>query len=208
MRRIECDADLTEGLAALIALEPAFARVQEAVGSLPLRRRADGFGALLDAIVGQQVSVASASAIRNRLIAAGFGAPEAIRSSTDEDLRSCGLSRQKIKYINALADAGIDFDALRSAPDAQVYETLIAVSGIGRWTAEMYLMFALGRVDVFAPDDMALQEGAKLLFDLPERPKPKPLAAMAEAWAPWRSVAARALWAYYGHRKSRQGETL
>ena len=208
MKRIECDADLAEGFAALIALEPAFARVQQVVGCLPLRRRTDGFGALMDAIVGQQVSVASASAIRNRLIAAGYDAPEAIQSSSDEDLRGCGLSRQKIKYLNALADAAVDFEALRSAPDAQVYETLVAISGIGRWTAEMYLMFALGRVDVFAPDDMALQEGAKMLFDLPERPKPKPLAVMAEAWAPWRSVAARALWAYYGHMKSRQGETL
>ena len=119
-----------------------------------------------------------------------------------------GETEKNLTQALALADAAVDFEALRSAPDAQVYETLVAISGIGRWTAEMYLMFALGRVDVFAPDDMALQEGAKMLFDLPERPKPKPLAVMAEAWAPWRSVAARALWAYYGHMKSRQGETL
>lgn len=205
MQLIETDADLAAGFAALIAIEPAFGRI---AGPLPLRRRADGFGALLDAIVGQQVSVASASAIRGRLEAAGYAAPEAVSAASDEDLRGCGLSRQKIKYLKALADAGIDFEALRSAPDDEVYETLVAVLGIGKWTAEMYLLFALGRIDVFAPDDMALQEGAKMLFDLEERPKPKPFREMAEAWAPWRSVAARALWAYYGSMKMRQGETL
>ena len=205
MALIETDADLAAGFAGLIAQEPAFGRI---AGPLPLRRRADGYGALMDAIVGQQVSVAAASAIRGRLEAAGFSDPSNVVSAEEEDLRICGLSRQKVKYLKALSGAGIDFEALRAAPDAEVYETLVAVSGIGKWTAEMYLIFALGRVDVFAPDDMALQEGAKLLFDLPDRPKPKPFREMAEAWAPWRSVAARALWAYYGQMKSRQGETL
>jgi DNA-3-methyladenine glycosylase II len=142
------------------------------------------------------------------LEAAGYSTPEAILGATDEELRGCGLSRQKIKYLNALAGAGIDFDALRAAPDDEVYETLVAVLGIGKWTAEMYLIFALGRADVFAPDDMALQEGARLLFGLTERPKPRPFREMAQAWGPWRSVAARALWSYYGAMKNRQGETL
>ncbi|WP_376873963.1 DNA-3-methyladenine glycosylase family protein [Albirhodobacter sp. R86504] len=208
MKVIETEADLAAGFQALIAIEPRFHDVRACVGDLPLRRRTDGFGALLDAIVGQQVSVASATAIRGRVVAAGFGEPAPILAAPEDDLRACGLSRQKVRYLRALAEADVDFNALRTAPDATVYETLVAISGIGRWTAEMYLLFALGRVDVFAPDDMALQEGAKLLFDLPERPKGKAMGVMAQAWSPWRSVAARALWAYYGHTKSRQGETL
>lgn len=202
------EAALAAGFAALIGLEPRFARVRDAVGALPLRARADGFGALMDAIVGQQVSVASARAIRGRLEAAGFARAQTVLAASPEDLRACGLSGQKTRYLKALAEARIDYDALRSASDAQVYDTLVAVTGIGRWRAEMYLIFALGRADVFAPDDMALQEGAKLLFDLPERPKARALCALGAAWTPWRAVAARALWAYYGYRKTRQGETL
>jgi len=84
-------------------------------------------------------------------------------------------------------------------------KTLVSVKGIGVWTAEIYAMFSLGRADVFAPGDLALQEGARLLFDLGERPKERALRQMAEAWSPWRSVAARALWAYYHVCKQREG---
>lgn len=83
--------------------------------------------------------------------------------------------------------------------------TLTALPGIGRWTAEIYLLFALGRADSFAPDDLALQESARLLFDLPERPRGRALAGMASAWSPWRGVAARLLWAYYRVEKEREG---
>lgn len=86
-------------------------------------------------------------------------------------------------------------------------ETLVALPGIGRWTAEIYLMFALGRADAFAPDDLALQEAARLLYGLPERPRGRALAALAEPWRPWRSVAARGLWAYYRLAKGREGTT-
>jgi DNA-3-methyladenine glycosylase II len=104
-----------------------------------------------------------------------------------------------------LAQAGIDFKALRSVPDAEVVTTLVAVPGIGVWTAEIYAMFALGRADVFAPGDLALQEAARMLFALEARPTDKALRGMAEAWSPWRSVAARILWAYYRVAKERDG---
>jgi DNA-3-methyladenine glycosylase II len=120
-------------------------------------------------------------------------------------LRAAGLSRQKIRYIRALAEAGIDFDALRGVPDDEIVATLVALPGIGRWTAEIYAMFSLGRADVFAPNDLALQEAARLLFALPERPKERALRGMAEAWTPWRTVAAGMLWHYYHHAKSREG---
>jgi DNA-3-methyladenine glycosylase II len=202
IQSLDCVA---EGCAWLAAREPAFARALPLVGALPLRREPDGFAALLRAIVGQQVSVASARAIWARLEAAGLPDVAVMAAATDDDLRAAGLSRQKARYGRALAQAGIDFSALRDIPDKGVVATLTAVPGIGVWTAEIYAMFALGRADVFAPGDLALQEAARMLFDLQARPTEKALRAMAEAWSPWRSVAARILWAYYRVAREREG---
>ena len=204
-RIIESDACVAEGVTWLCGAEPRFARALELTGPLPLRRRPDGFGQLLSAIVSQQVSVASARAIWARLEAAGMTTPEAIRATDEEGLRALGLSRQKASYAVALAGAGIDFDALRLAPTDEVVKTLVAVKGIGIWTAEIYAMFSLGRADVFAPGDLALQESARLLFDLPERPREKAMREIARDWSPWRGVAARLLWAYYRVAKNREG---
>ena len=204
-RIITGDACVAEGAAYLARTDPAMARALEAVGPLPLRRRADGFDALLSAICGQQVSVAAASAIWGRVAAAGMTTPEAVAASDVEELRALGLSRPKARYAIALANAGIDFDALRDRPTDEVVATLTQVPGIGVWTAEIYAMFSLGRADVFAPGDLALQEGARMLYDLPERPKDRALREMSARWSPWRSVAARVLWAYYAHVKSREG---
>jgi DNA-3-methyladenine glycosylase II len=199
---LDCVAEGAEWLA---SREPRFAYALENVDPLPLRREADGFAALLRAIVGQQVSVASARAIWGRLEAMGLTEAAAMAAASDDDLRAAGLSRQKARYGRALAEAGIDFNALREVPDAEVVRTLVAVPGIGVWTAEIYAMFALGRADVFAPGDLALQEAARMLFGLENRPKDKDLRVMAEDWSPWRSVAARILWAYYRVAKEREG---
>jgi len=198
----ECVA---EGAAWLAAREPRFAHALALTGPLPLRRREDGFRALLSAIVSQQVSVASANAIWARMEAAGLCDPARMAVASEEALRAVGLSRQKARYGQALARAGIDFEALRSVTDDAVVEVLTAVPGIGRWTAEIYAMFALGRADVFAPADLALQEGARLLFGLESRPSERELRAMAGDWSPWRAVAARLLWAYYHVEKRREG---
>lgn len=205
MRIIETDADVREGADWLAQRCPRMAHALERTGPLPLRRRPDGFAQLLSAIVSQQVSVASASAIWGRLEAAGVTSPEAVRARSEEALRALGLSRQKARYARALAEAEIDFDALRAAPTDAVVRELTAVKGIGVWTAEIYAMFSLGHADVFAPGDLALQEAARLLYDLPERPTERVLRARAEAWSPWRSVAARVLWAYYHVEKNREG---
>jgi DNA-3-methyladenine glycosylase II len=202
IQSLECVA---EGAAWLAQREPQFARALKMVGDLPLRRQPDGFGALLSAIVGQQVSVASARAIWGRLEEAGLTEAKAMAVASDEDLRLVGLSRQKARYGRALAQAGIDFAKLRGLPDGEVVTSLVAVPGIGVWTAEIYAMFALGRADVFAPGDLALQEAARMLFSLDARPTEKALRTMAEAWSPWRSVAARILWAYYRVAKEREG---
>lgn len=204
-RIIHSDACVAEGVAWLCDNDPAMARAYAATGPLPLRRRPDGFAQLLSAIVSQQVSVASARAIWTRLEAADLITPVAIATRTEEDLRAHGLSRQKASYAKALATAGIDYAALRSLPTDQVVAQLVQVKGIGIWTAEIYAMFSLGHADVFAPGDLALQEGVRLLHDLPDRPREAALRRMADDWRPWRAVAARLLWAYYHVRKQKEG---
>lgn len=205
--RIASDGDVAQGAAWLAQVEPRFAAALARIGPLPLRLAPDGFGALLNKIVSQQVSVASAAAIWGRVQAAGLDDEAAVRAASDDELRAVGLSRPKVKYARALAEARIDYAALREVSDAQVIETLTAVSGIGVWTAQVYAMFNLGRADVFAPGDLALQEAARMLFDLPERPSAGALAQMADRWSPWRAVAARLLFTYYRIEMQREGIT-
>ena len=144
-RLITGPADLAEGAAWLAGQDPRFARALALVGDLPLRRKPDGFSALLEAIISQQVSVASANAIRARMAAAGYDSRVAVARAGEDDLRAAGLSRQKASYALALAHSAVDFDALRDLPDDRVIETLVAVKGIGRWTAEIYAIKARDR---------------------------------------------------------------
>jgi DNA-3-methyladenine glycosylase II len=197
--------DVAEGADWLAKAHPRFAYALEQVGELPLRRQEGGYGALLSAIVGQQVSIASAAAIRGRVLKAGYGDPAIAALASEEELRACGLSRPKARYVSALARADLDYAGLEAMADEQVVKTLVALPGIGVWTAEIYAMFALGRADVLAAGDLALQEGARALFGLNARPDDKALRAMAVEWSPWRSVAARILWAYYRVAKGREG---
>ncbi|MEL6522622.1 MAG: DNA-3-methyladenine glycosylase 2 family protein [Pseudomonadota bacterium] len=198
---------VAEGAAWLAAAEPRFARALKETGPLPLRLKKDGFEALLNAIVSQQVSVAAARAIWGKLKDAKLTGPRKVMWASDEELRACGLSRQKIRYARALAEARIAYPALRTAQESEIVETLTEVPGIGRWTAEIYAMFSLGRADVFAPGDLALQEAVRILWAMEDRPKEKELREMAVAWSPWRGVAARLLWAYFKVAKDREGIT-
>ena len=181
-RIITSDACVSEGAAWLCQQEPRFAVAMQNLPPLPLRRKPDGFAELLSAIVSQQVSVASATAIWGRLHGAGMVTPTAVAAATEDELKILGLSRQKVRYAQALAAAGIDFEGLRALSTLDVVKTLTAVPGVGIWTAEIYAMFSLGRADVFAPGDLALQEAAKLMFDLDTRPKERALRKMAEDW--------------------------
>lgn len=204
-RIIEGPEDLAEGMDWLSRHDNRFAQAYALTGELPLRRRPEGFAELLSAIVSQQVSTASARAIWARVEAAGLTTPAAIRASPDEALRACGLSRPKLRYARALAESGLDFGVLSGMPDAKVIAQLVEFPGIGAWTAEIYAMFSLGRADVFAHNDLALQEAARLLFGLHSRPNERRMREIAAAWSPWRSVAARLLWAYYRVAKDREG---
>lgn len=204
-RLIETPEDIDEGCAWLTAREPRFAMALAQTGRPPLRRRPGGFPALLHAICAQQLSVASANAVWGRLQEAGADDPAIVAQLSDETLLGCGLSRPKLRYARALVAADLDYAALSGLPEEEAVARLTAVKGIGVWTAEVYLLFAIGRADVFAPGDLALQEAARGLFGLAERPKEPALRAMAAAWSPWRGVAARLLWAYYRVLKNREG---
>ena len=204
-RIIETEKCLKEGSLYLADRFPEFSYAMDLIGSLNLRRRPEGFSQLLSAIVSQQLSVAAANSIWSRLKSAQLTGLRKIRSASDEELAAAGLSRQKIKYARALADSKINYSKLRSMASEEVIAELTRVSGIGPWTAEIYTMFSLGRADVFAPGDLALQESARLLFDWSIRPKEKEFRELAKSWSPWRSVAARILWSYYGKVKERDG---
>ena len=196
---------ISEGLAALAKLEPKFKQIIKTIEEIPLRRTSEGFDRLLSTIVSQQLSVAAADAIWNKIELAGLNKIQKIRKVSDQELRDVGLSKQKIKYVRSLANANINYRSLRTMPTSQVVNELTQVSGIGSWTAEIYAMFSLGRADVFAPGDLALQEATRILFNLPERPSEKDLRSMAKDWSPWQAVAARLLWSYYNQQKKREG---
>ena len=196
---------ISEGLAALAKLEPKFQQIIKTIEEIPLRRTSEGFDRLLSTIVSQQLSVAAADAIWNKIELAGLNKIQKIRKVSDQELRDVGLSKQKIKYVRSLADANINYRSLRTMSTSQVVNELTQVSGIGNWTAEIYAMFSLGRADVFAPGDLALQEATRILFNLPERPSEKDLRSMAKHWSPWQAVAARLLWSYYNQQKKREG---
>ena len=196
---------ISEGLAALAKLEPKFKQIIKTIEEIPLRRASEGFDRLLSTIVSQQLSVAAADAIWNKIELAGLNKIQKIRKVSDQELRDVGLSKQKIKYVRSLANANINYRSLRTMPTSQVVNELTQVSGIGNWTAEIYAMFSLGRADVFAPGDLALQEATRILFNLPERPSEKDLRSKAKDWSPWQAVAARLLWSYYNQQKKREG---
>ena len=204
-RIIQTQNCINEGASFLADIEPRFEYALNATGELPLRLSPEGFERLLSAIISQQVSVAAANSIWKRLVKANLHGPRKIMRANDDELRAVGLSRQKVRYARALAEARINFKSLRSMSTSEVVEKLTQVAGIGVWTAEIYAMFSLGRADVFAAGDLALQESGRILFELKERPTERQIRLMAESWSPWKAVAARLLWAYYAYTKKREG---
>ena len=202
---IRNDADVAAGAAWLAQADPRFTHALGQTGPLPLRLKPDGFAGLLEIIISQQVSVASADAIRARMARAGLTTETAVHEAGDAGLRAAGLSKPKARYALTLAQANLDYAGLHGLTDEQVMAKLTAITGIGPWTAQIYVMFCMGRRDVFPAGDLALQVAAEALFDLPARPTAQALADLAQAWSPWRSVAARALFAYYRILKNREG---
>jgi DNA-3-methyladenine glycosylase II len=188
----------------LIALDTDLAAIEQRAGPLPWRSRPAGFGGLLQAIVGQQISNQAAAAIWGRLRAVpGALEPAHLLELSDETLRGAGLSRPKVEHARALAaaflDHRLDAEAIAEMDDEAAVAAIAAVRGLGRWTAEVYLLFALGRPDVFPAGDLALAASAAHLKGLAARPAPAALRTLAEAWRPGRALAARLLWHHWRH---------
>ncbi|MFQ5954655.1 MAG: DNA-3-methyladenine glycosylase family protein [Kiloniellales bacterium] len=226
------ESSLRRGMAALAVADPDLARLRRLVGPPGLRVRRPGFAALLNILVAQQLSRASAEAIWRRLEAAcrpafaeaelrlRAGRPLTARTLlglSDHELRAIGLSRPKVAHAQGLAQAvagrGIDLARIASQDDQAAIAALMTLKGIGRWSAEIYLLSALGRPafaeaelrlragrpDVWPADDLALMVAVQRLKRLDERPTRAVMERIAEPWRPWRSVAARLLWHYYRH---------
>jgi DNA-3-methyladenine glycosylase II len=208
------DADsLQQARAWLAARDPALAHMDERTPAFAWRTSLGGFAGLVRVITGQQVSIAAAAAIWARL-EAGLGAvtPEAVVATDIKGLRALGLSAPKARYVWAIAEAhlcgAIDLEGLHALDDATAAEILCGLTGVGRWTADIYLMFCEGRRDVFPAGDLALQEGLRMAEDRPARPTERELLTRAELWRPHRGVAAHLIWAYYGAMRSRQAMPL
>jgi DNA-3-methyladenine glycosylase II len=203
IRRIRTKVDLNEGVATLVASCPHMSRVHALSGPPPLRRRPAGFKGLARVITAQQLSVASAAAIWERLEARVLPfTPASFLAVPERELRRAGLSRVKIATLRGVAQAldegTFDLDALTHAPEEVIHAELTALKGIGPWTADIYILFCLARADAWAPGDLALQYAVRDALRLEARPSLDEMVEIAEAWRPWRGVAARLLWAYYG----------
>lgn len=206
MRVIRTIDDLKEGVAALVAQEPRFAAIVRE-GLPPLRRSPGGFTTLVEIIVEQMISLKAAQAIMNRLHSAFDPIePKVIHQSSLERLQKLGLSRAKAASVKAIAQAAakgwLDFNELEQLDDGEVQRRLMSLKGIGPWSADIYLLTALGRRDVWPGGDVALQSAVQLVFELDLRPGAKRMEQLAEPWRPWRAVAARLLWTYYRRVKA------
>jgi DNA-3-methyladenine glycosylase II len=184
--------------------------VAEKAGAFSLRRREGGFPGLCAIVCGQQLSVASAAAIRDRLFAAldPFH-HDAVRTARVDKLKRLGLSNNKIKSIKeigkAVGSGAIDLTAIGDMDADAAHALLTALHGVGPWTADIYLLFCLGHADAFPAGDLAVQEAARIALNLRKRPDAKAQTKISEAWRPWRGVAAHLMWAYYHVVKKREG---
>lgn len=195
---------LNAALDALATADPDVAAALARLGYPTARLRPPGLATLLRTITAQQISTKAAAAIYAKLEAAlgGPPTPEGLLALDDAAFRAVGFSGQKVGYARGLAravqDGTLDLDALQGLDDAAALSMVVALRGFGQWSAECYLLFAHGRIDLFPADDLALQVGFQRLRNLPERPKPKPLREGVAGWAPYRGAGALLLWHVYG----------
>jgi DNA-3-methyladenine glycosylase II len=199
-----------QGRAALAAADPAMAALIEQVGEIDietrLRRRseerpADAYGALLRAIVGQQLSTKAARTIYRRVCELFGGAapsPEQLLAASEEELRGCGLSGRKVEYLRDLAahvlGGELELERLGELGDEEVVAEIVAVRGLGQWTAEMFLLFHLERPDVLSGGDLGIRKAIQLAYELEQMPTPQRVLEIGEAWRPHRSLASLYLW--------------
>lgn len=201
--------DLTHALEQLALNDTPLAAAFDKYGTPPLRKRIGGFAGLARLLISQQVSTAAASAIQARFEAAiGEVQAENMLAMDEARLSACGISRPKQRYLRALAEAvlgdGLDLKKLDKEDNETVYQTLVALKGIGPWTAECYLLFALRRADMFPAGDLALQHGVRIMYRLNDKPDAETLSDFAMRWQPYRGAAARLLWLFYNGEKAEE----
>jgi DNA-3-methyladenine glycosylase II len=199
---------LARAVRSLVRVEPRFAHIVKRHGPPPLWPREPGFQTLVLIMLEQQVSLAQGRAMYARITTAtGAVTPANVARLGESGLRALGVTRQKSAYLAALADrldcSDFDLDALATLSDFDADAALDALRGVGPWTAQCYLLFALRRSDVFPAADLALMEAVRHLWRLRERPSPEALARRARAWRPHRAVAARLLWHHYLSERGR-----
>ena len=197
---IAIQADLEEGIEALVGLEPRFGPVVDRLGTIPLRKEPEGLASLLTIITEQSVSLKAAASIRRRLDATfDAGDADAVLDVPVERLRALGLTRSKGRAFHAAAGATRDglLHNLVTLGDDDAKKALTQLHGIGEWTAQTYLLSCLGRSDAWPAGDVALQAAVSGLFSVDPRPDVRQMMALAEPWRPWRAVAARILWTWY-----------
>ncbi|MCG6858940.1 MAG: DNA-3-methyladenine glycosylase [Salaquimonas sp.] len=202
MQVIRNSADVENGLEALLKIDPRLRPVAQAAGELPLRLSTPDFAGLAGIVISQQVSTASAAAIRNRFTALVDPLDAATLLACEEDVfREAGLSRPKQRTLLNVAEAVVsgelDLSMLATMQAEDAMAAMTAIKGIGPWTAEIYLLFCGGHADIFPAGDLALAEAVRAALKLDERPADRALREIAAMWAPWRGVAARLFWAYY-----------
>ena len=206
VHRIETVADIALALESLCRADPRLAGIIDICGDIPLRRRPPGFEGLARIVVSQQVSVASAEAIWARLAARiDPFEPTLLLAAPEAEVKACGLSAPKLKTLFAVAravtDGHIDLEAVADLAPTEAHAAMTALHGIGPWTADIFLLFCAGHPDIWPGGDLALQAAVMEAFGLDTRPGEKLCRAIADAWTPWRSVAARLFWAYYKVRR-------
>ncbi len=212
MQLIETVYDVERGLRALQCTDPRLVQVVALARPVPLRRRSPNFESLARIVLGQQLSTASANAIWARM-AARFAplTPDRILACASEDLRALGLSTGKVRTLTAVAQAladGLHLESLANTPTEEARAILTAIHGIGPWTADVFLLFSLGHPDIFPNGDLALQRAVQDALDLPKKPTHGELATISAVWSPWRGVAARLFWAFYGARRRGAGVSV
>lgn len=207
MRPIRAESDIAEAIDRLLAIEPAFRRVVDAAGPIPMRKLPTGYAGLAGIVVSQMVSRASADAIWGRLQSLlGAVTPATLLDRSVDELRGVGLSGAKESTLRRLAEAcagGLDLDRTATLPADEAIREMTALKGVGLWTAEVYLLFAAGHPDIFPSGDVALRTAAGEAFAMAGRPADKALRLMSLKWRPERSIVARLLWAFYGRRHKR-----
>lgn len=193
---------ISKGIAALSKLDPDLAAAVEQVGPPEPRHRPAGFETLLYTVISQQISAQAARAVKSRVTALmSVVSAENLLQLDDSELRHAGLSFRKISYAKDLAAAilggSFDIDGLAGMSDQAAIESITALRGFGRWSAEVYLMFSLDRQDIFPTGDLALQQALRRLKGCDGKPTPAQAGALVAHWSPWRTVGALFLWHYY-----------